>query len=77
MSAKRARDSSRHRQSSMPVTLQESSLINPAHYMIDISRRVYLEGVGLNRFSSDLLALGIMAILTLSAGAWTLGGRLR
>jgi ABC-2 type transport system permease protein len=63
--------------SSMPVILQDFSVINPAHYMIDISRRVYLEGVGLSRLSSDLLALGITATLTLSAGAWTLGGRLR
>lgn len=63
--------------SSMPVMLQDFSLINPTRYMIDISRSVYLEGVGLSRVSSDLLALGIMAALTLSAGAWTLGGRLR
>jgi ABC-2 type transport system permease protein len=63
--------------SSMPVILQDLSVINPARYMIDISRRVYLEGVGLSRLSSDLLALGITAALTLSAGAWTLGGRLR
>ncbi len=63
--------------SSMPVLLQNFSVINPAHYMIDISRSVYMEGVGLSRLSSDLLALGIMAMVTLSAGAWTLGGRLR
>lgn len=63
--------------SSMPVILQDFSVINPAHYMIDISRSVYLEGVGLSRLSSDLLALGISAALTLSAGAWALGGRLR
>jgi ABC-2 type transport system permease protein len=63
--------------SSMPVILQDFSVINPARYMIDISRSVYLEGVGLNRLISDLLALGITAALTLSAGAWTLGGRLR
>ena len=63
--------------SSMPVILQDFSVINPAHYMIDISRSVYLGGVGLGRLSPDLLALGITAALTLSVGAWTLGGRLR
>jgi pyoluteorin transport system permease protein len=61
----------------MPIVLQDFSVINPARYMIDISRSVYLEGVGLKRLISDLLALGITAALTLSAGAWTLGGRLR
>jgi len=30
--------------SSMPLILQNFGAINPAHYMIDISRRVYLEG---------------------------------
>jgi hypothetical protein len=60
----------------MPVILQDLSVINPAHYMIDISRNVYLEDAGLSRLSPDLLALGITAALTLSAGAWALGGRL-
>ncbi len=62
--------------SSMPAILQDFSVINPAHYMIDISRRVYLEGVGLNRLTSDLLPLAAMAGLTLSVGAWALGRRL-
>jgi ABC-2 type transport system permease protein len=62
--------------SSMPAILQYFSVINPAHYMIDISRRVYLEGVGLNRLTSDLLPLAATAGLTLSVGAWALGRRL-
>ena len=62
--------------SSMPAILQDFSVINPARYMIDISRRVYLEGVGLNRLTSDLLSLAIIAGLTLSIGAWTFGRRL-
>ena len=62
--------------SSMPVILQEFRVINPARYMIDISRRVYLEGIGLNRLTSDLLPLAATAALTLSIGAWALGRRL-
>jgi ABC-2 type transporter len=42
--------------SSMPDALQDFSLISPARYMIDIARRVYLEGVGVDRLASDLSA---------------------
>jgi ABC-2 type transport system permease protein len=56
--------------SSMPDALQYFSLINPLSYMIDISRRVYLEGVGLNRLTFDLWPLALTAILSLSIGAW-------
>lgn len=62
--------------SSMPVVLQKLSVINPACYMIDISRRVYLEGVGLSRLTSDLLPLALMGSLTISLGACMLGHRL-
>ena len=57
-------------------TTPDFSVINPARYMIDISRSVYLEGVGLNRLTSDLLPLAATAGLTLSVGAWALGRRL-
>jgi hypothetical protein len=56
-------------------TTSDFSVINPARYMIDISRRVYLEGVGMNRLTSDLLPLAITAGPTLSIGAWALGPR--
>src|ERR1700683_2665538 len=56
--------------SSMPEALQYFSLINPLRYMIDISRRVYLEGVGVDRLTFDLWPLALTAILTLSIGAW-------
>jgi ABC-2 type transport system permease protein len=62
--------------SGMPAILQDFSVINPARYMIDISRRVYLEGVGLDRLTSDLLSLATISGLTLSIGAWKLGRRL-
>jgi ABC-2 type transport system permease protein len=54
----------------MPEVLQYFSLINPLSYMIDISRRVYLEGVGVDRLTFDLWPLALTAVLTLSIGAW-------
>lgn len=62
--------------SSMPPALQYFSLINPLRYMIDISRRVYLEGVGLDQLTSDLWPLTLTAILSLSIGAWVFRRRL-
>jgi ABC-2 type transport system permease protein len=56
--------------SSMPEVLQDFSLINPLRYMIDIARRVYLEGVGLDRLAFDLWPLAVTALLSLSIGAW-------
>jgi hypothetical protein len=44
--------------------------------MIDISRRVYLEGIGLDRLTFDLWPLAVMAALTLSIGAWVFNRRL-
>jgi hypothetical protein len=52
-----------------------NSVINPARYMIDISRRMHHESVGLNRLTSDLLPLAITVGPTLSIGAWALGPR--
>jgi len=56
--------------SSMPEALQDFSVINPLRYMIDISRRVYLEGVSVDRLTPDLWPLALTAVLTLSIGAW-------
>jgi ABC-2 type transport system permease protein len=51
-------------------------LINPLTYMIDISRRVYLEGIGLGRLVPDLWPLAVMAVVTLSIGSWVFNRRL-
>src|ERR1043166_3969265 len=55
---------------SMPEAMQHFNVINPLRYMIDISRRVYLEGVGVDQLMSDLWPLALTAVLTLSTGAW-------
>jgi hypothetical protein len=40
--------------------------------MIDISQRVYLEGVGLDQLTYDLWPLVVIAIITLTASSLTL-----
>jgi len=60
---------------SMPEA-QDFDLINPLGYMIDISRRVYLEGIGLDRLTSDLWPLAVTAVVTLSIGGWVFNRRL-
>ena len=44
--------------SSMPSAVQYLTAINPLRYAIDITRRVYLEGAGLDLLMSDLWPLG-------------------
>src|SRR5712691_2406262 len=61
---------------SMPEAIQDFDLINPLRYMIDISRRVYLEGIGVDRLTSDLWPLAVTAVLTLSIGGWVFNRRL-
>ena len=61
---------------SSPIAIQDFNLINPLRYMIDISRRVYLEGIGVDRLTSDLWPLALMAALTLSIGGWVFNRRL-
>jgi ABC-2 type transport system permease protein len=62
--------------SSMPSTLQYLTLINPARYMIDIARMVYLEGSGLTLIWRDLWPLMLIAVATLTTGAMILRRRL-
>ena len=61
---------------SMPKAMQDFDLINPLTYMIDISRRVYLEGIGLGRLVPDLWPLAVMAVVTLAIGSWVFNRRL-
>ena len=63
--------------SNMPLLLQYFTMINPLRYAIDITQRVYLEGVGLDRLGNDLIPLTIIAAVTLAAGAWMFRQRLQ
>jgi ABC-2 type transport system permease protein len=63
--------------SSMPDWLQYLTAINPLRYAIDITRRVYLEGAGLNLLLSDLWPLCLLAALTLSGASWMFRHRMQ
>jgi len=62
--------------SNMPPALQYATRVNPLRYAIDMAQRVYLEGVGLDRLSSDLWPLAVMAAVTLPVAAWMFRHRL-
>jgi ABC-2 type transport system permease protein len=63
--------------SSMPDWLQYLTAINPLRYAIDITRRVYLEGTGLNLLLPDLWPLCLLAVLTLSGASWMFRHRMQ
>jgi ABC-2 type transport system permease protein len=62
--------------SNMPVALQYLTLINPLRYGIDITHRVYLEGVGLEQLIPDLWPLAVVATVTLATASWMFRHRL-
>jgi ABC-2 type transport system permease protein len=62
--------------STMPVSLQYLTLINPLRYAIDMVQRIYMEGVGLEVLAPDLWPLVVMATITLSAASWMFRHRL-
>jgi ABC-2 type transport system permease protein len=62
--------------SSMPPAMQAFTTINPLRYAIDISHRVYLEGVGIERLLPDLWPLAVIAAVTLTAASWVFERRL-
>jgi ABC-2 type transport system permease protein len=63
--------------SSMPIAVQYLTAINPLRYAIDITRRVYLEGAGLNLLTADLWPLALLATLTLGAASWMFSHRMQ
>lgn len=56
--------------SSMPVVLQDMTLINPLRYAIEITHRVYLEGAGFGRLGWDLWPLAAIGLVTLTGASW-------
>jgi len=63
--------------SSMPIAVQYLTAINPLRYAIDITRRVYLEGAGLDLLTADLWPLALLAALTLGAASWMFSHRMQ
>ena len=63
--------------SSMPTFVRYVTAINPLSYAIDITRRVYLEGAGLNLLVADLWPLALIAAITLTAASWMFSNRMQ
>ena len=61
----------------MPWALQYFISINPLRYAIDITQRVYLEGVGLPLLWPDLWPLAVIAAVTLAAASWVFSHRMQ
>ena len=62
--------------SSMPDALQTVMVVNPLRYALDITKRVYLEGVGFANLVADFVPLLIIGLVTLSGAAWLFRRRL-
>jgi len=60
----------------MPDFFQWMTLVDPLRYALDITRRVYLEGVGLGVLVGDLWPLIVIAVITLPIAAWMFRNRL-
>jgi ABC-2 type transport system permease protein len=63
--------------SSMPTAIRYLTVINPLSYAIDVTRRVYLEGAGLDLLFPDLWPLAVLAALTLAGAAWMFSHRMQ
>lgn len=60
----------------MPEVLQYFTLINPLRYVISITHQIYLEGAGLRQLAPEMLALGVIACVTMPISAWMFRNRL-
>jgi ABC-2 type transport system permease protein len=60
----------------MPAAMQYYTLINPLRYAIEITQRIYLEGVGFAHLWPQMAALCVLAAMTLTASAWMFRRRL-
>jgi ABC-2 type transport system permease protein len=61
----------------IPVVLQWISMAFPARYMMTISRGVFLKGAGWAELWPEFVALGVYAIVALTAASWLFGRRAR
>lgn len=62
--------------SNMPEFLQVATYMNPLRFGIDLVRRVYLEGAGLQQVAFDFVPMLVLATLTLPLAAWLFRHRL-
>ncbi|MDR3480159.1 MAG: ABC transporter permease [Burkholderiaceae bacterium] len=62
--------------SSMPQVLQSVMVINPLHYALDITKRVYLEDAEFATLIPDFVPLVMIGFFTLFGAAWLFRRRL-
>src|SRR5262249_44839327 len=60
----------------MPLLFQYLTFVDPLRYAVDMTRRVYLEGVGLGQLVPDLVPLVVISAVTLPVAAWFFRNRL-
>jgi len=60
----------------MPWILQAATYANPLRFGVDLVRRVYLEGAGLNDVAFDFVPLLAVAAVTLPLAGWLFRNRL-
>ncbi len=60
----------------MPEALQYATMINPLKYAISITRQVYLEGAQFTEMLPDMIALIVIAAVTMPISAWMFRHRL-
>lgn len=60
----------------MPAILNALTYANPLRFAIDLVRRVYLEGAGLNDVAFDFIPMIAMTVITMPLAAWLFRNRL-
>lgn len=60
----------------MPVVLQYLTYLNPLRYAISMTRQIYLEAAGIGQLVPEMLALLVIAAVTLPIAAWMFRNRL-
>ena len=60
----------------MPEVLQVATYINPLRFGMDLVRRVYLEGAGLQEVAFDFVPMLAVSFITLPLAAWLFRNRL-
>ena len=60
----------------MPAVAQYLTYVNPLRYAISVTHQIYLEAAGVGRLYPEMLALMIIAAVTLPIAAWMFRNRL-
>ncbi|BBA32476.1 putative membrane protein [Methylocaldum marinum] len=60
----------------MPAALQYLTAVNPLRYAISMTRQIYLEGAGIVQLLPEMLALLMIAAVTLPIAAWMFRNKL-